>query len=95
MTMVWMKMTMIPGMNRYLREKFKIDVSTLREDLKDIVYNQYIKNSGKYLNHEIISQMDNDLGYLEVSIEEVDNLHILEEYRKLYDFYVEALKKYS
>ena len=85
---------MILGMNRDLRKQFKIDISTLREDLKDIVYNQYIKNSGSDLNHEIIRQIDNDLGYLEVVIEEIDNDHILLKYRGLYDSYVKTLKKY-
>lgn len=94
MTMVWMKVIMILGMNRDLRKQFEIDISTLREDLKDIVYNQYIKNSGSDLNHEIIRQIDNDLGYLEVVIEEIDNDHILLKYRELYDSYVKTLKKY-
>lgn len=94
MTMVWMKVIMILGMNRDLRKQFKIDISILREDLKDIVYNQYIKNSGSDLNHEIIRQIDNDLGYLEVVIEEIDNDHILLKYRELYDSYVKTLKKY-
>lgn len=90
-----MKATMILGMNKYLIGKqLRMDVSILREDLKEIVYNQYIKNSGKYLNHEMIKQIDNDLGYLEVVIEDVDDTDLLLQYRELYDAYIKNLKQY-
>lgn len=95
MTMVWTKVTMILGMNKYMiRKQFKIDISILREDLKDIVYNQYIRNCGKYLNHKMIKQIDNDLGYLDIVIEEIDNTDLLGQYRELYNEYVENLKQY-
>lgn len=86
---------MILGMNKYtIREQLKIDISILREDLKDIVYNQYIKNCGKYLNHKMIKQIDNDLGYLDIVIEEIDNTDLLSQYRELYNEYVKNIKKY-
>lgn len=86
---------MILGMNKYtIREQLKIDISILREDLKDIVYNQYIKNCGKYLNHKMIKQIDNDLGYLDIVIEEIDNTDLLSQYRELYNKYVKNLKQY-
>lgn len=95
MTMVWTKVTMILGMNKYLiQEQLKIDISILREDLKDIVYNQYIKDCGKYLNHKMIKQMDNDLGYLDIIIEEIDNIDLLGQYKELCNEYVKNLKQY-
>lgn len=93
--MEWMKGIMTPMMSKFIFcKELKRDISILKEDLKDIVYNQYLKNGGEDLYYEMVKQIDNDLGYIDIAVDEAEEIEVLRKYRKIYNQYVKNLKQY-
>lgn len=87
-----MKATMILGMSNVFQRNLKNKAGELRKDLKDFVFDEYIKGDLSKLNRIDVKKMENDLGYMYFAIEDTESSTTLDYCKNLINTYSKQLK---